>query len=97
MDGAPIENTGQMGTVERYNDPLRTSYERIRSDICKNTSDQECLKVAVFEVNATVGPEGLCPIIIVFWAITRPARTFKSLSQVDREWTIGMEISEVQK
>lgn len=72
---APIENPGTIGIVERYQAPLRAAYEILRADFDRKTSDDECLRMAVYSVNATVGPEGLCPIILVFCVMPRPART----------------------
>lgn len=97
IDEAPIEIPGAVGTVERYNAPLRSGYERIRAYAKDNTIDQECLKMAVFDVNATVGPEGLCPILLFFVEIPRTGRTSATISQLDRSRTIYAAMMEVEK
>lgn len=76
---APIENPGSIGTVERYHAPLRASFTKIRESMDKSeASDADCLRMAVYAVNSTMGPEGLVPIysiLLVFDALRIPART----------------------
>lgn len=71
---ARVENHGSIGVVRRYHAPVRASYERIRCDMYATVRDLECLKMATFSVNATVGPEGLWRTLFVFCVIPRLAR-----------------------
>lgn len=66
---APNENPSTIGVVERYHAPLREVYNWIGSDLDRTKTDSECLKMAVFSINSTFGPEGLCPILLVLGAI----------------------------
>lgn len=94
---APVENPGTIGTVERYHAPLRSAYNKIRMELSKETSDIECLRMAVFAVNSTMGPAGLCPILLVFGVIPRPARMNPSITQIERSKAIDNAMIEVEK
>lgn len=48
---APIENPGTMGIVERYHAPLRAAFEKIRASMDRETTDSECLQMAVYAIN----------------------------------------------
>lgn len=86
---APIETPGSIGIVERYHAPLRRSFTKIRESLDRTkATDEECLKMAVFAVNSTMGPEGLIPMLLVFGAIPRPARTILSPTQLERQKAI---------
>lgn len=70
----PIENPGTIGIVERYHEHLRAAYNRVRADMGRQTTDQECLKMGTIAVHYTLGSEGLCHILLVFGAIPRSTR-----------------------
>lgn len=53
--------------------------------------------MSVFAINATVGPEGLCPMLLIFGAIPRPARNTPSATQMERAQTIDHSMDEVIK
>lgn len=55
-----------MSHVERYHGPLRCAFLKIRESLSRNTTDENCLQLAVNSLNDTVGPEGLCPTMLVF-------------------------------
>ena len=94
---APIENPGSIGTVERYHAPLRRAYNKIRQSLDKgNTTNAECLQMAVYSNNTTIGPEGLCPMLLVYGAFPRPARTTPSPTQLERQNAIEAAKVEVQ-
>lgn len=48
-------------------------------------TDDECSKSAVYAVNTTIGTEGLVPMLLVFGAITRPARTIQAPCHLKRQ------------
>lgn len=73
LQEAAIENLGAIGTVERYHAPLRAAFMKIRDELGLETIYKRCLQMAIFSVNATVGPEGLCPMLPLFGSIPRPA------------------------
>lgn len=83
--------------VERYHALVRASYFRIRMDMDRETTDAECLRMVVFYVNYTMDPEGLCPILLVFSVIPKPARTSPSITQVQRLKAIESGIIEDEK
>lgn len=43
-----IENAGTIGTVLKYNSPLRAAYDKIRMEMDRDTSDPEFLTIAFF-------------------------------------------------
>lgn len=80
---APIENPGTIGLVERYHTPLRRSFNTIREMFnMKEVSDDECLHMAVYANNVTIGPEGLCPMLLVFGALPKPLLTSTSSNEL---------------
>lgn len=94
---APIESPTSMSHVERYHGPLRTAFLKIRDALSTSDSDNECLQMAVKAVNDTVGPEGLCPTLLVFGALPRPARNIPSPTQLGRSQAIEKAIKAVEK
>lgn len=44
---APIETPGAIGTMERYHDPLRVTYEKLRKEMSGEYTDPERLQMAV--------------------------------------------------
>lgn len=93
---APIETPGSIGIVERYHGPLRAAFERIWDDMDGCLTEADCLRMAIFSVNSTIGPEGLCPTLLVFGLIPRPARKVPSHTQIMRASAIegGMQAAE---
>lgn len=76
MREAPIKTSGAIGVVERYHAPLHRSFNKVGEMISKDqASDNECLRMAVFSVNSTMGLEGSVPMLLVFGALLRRART----------------------
>lgn len=53
---APIETPGSIGTVERYQAPLRSVYDKIRRDLAHGFSDKECLEISMFPNSSTMDP-----------------------------------------
>lgn len=83
--------------VERYHTSLSEAFNCIRQDIGPEVSEVECLHLALFSVIATVGPEGHCPMLLVFGKLPRPARATPSPSQINQLITIQKEIEFVGK
>lgn len=83
--------------VERYHAPLRSAFKKIRRDMGSDDRNSDCLQMAVFFVNCTVGPEGLCPMLLVFGEIRRPARCTPSSMQIERIKSIDAEMREVER
>lgn len=94
---AQIENPCSIGTVERYHGTLRAAYLKIRSELDRDTKNDECLKMAFHSANSTRGPEGLCSVLVVFVTIPRTALAIPSPTQVQRPEAINKAIKEVQK
>lgn len=57
----------------------------------------ECLEMAVFAVNSSIGPEGVCPMLMVFGAIPNPARVGSSPTQTQRARDIEAAVREAEK
>lgn len=49
-------------------------YDKNMREMKREFSDKECLSMAVFAINATVGLEVLCPMLLVFGVIPLPTR-----------------------
>lgn len=81
---APVETPGDIGTVRRYHAPLRLYFEMIRVETERGLSDSQSLNMEVLAVNSTVGPEGLCPMRLVFGAIPKNAHIGTSPTQLQR-------------
>lgn len=94
---APIESPSTMSHVERYHAPLRAAYKKIRDSLPRLESDEDCLQLAVKAVNDTIGPEGLCPTLLVFGAIPRPARKTPAPQQLERAKAIDEAMNAVGK
>lgn len=93
---APIESPGTMSHVERYHGPLRAAYEKLQTSLPSENST-DLLQMAVFAVNSTIGPEGLCPCLCVFGAIPSPLRHVPAPTQMARAEAIDEAVSAVQK
>lgn len=91
------EALGDIGTEKRYNYPLRAAFEKICKDMEKVVSDEECLWMAVYAVNETVGPEGSYPMMLVFGTMPLLIRTNPSESQLKLAENIDKAIEEVKE
>ena len=94
---APIETPGAIGIVERYHAPLRRAYNTLRDTLDKTISNNDCLLMATFAVNSVTGPEGLCPMLLVYGAIPRPARMSIAPTQYKRAEAIDEAMNAVIK
>ena len=81
---APVKAPFTKSQVERYHAPLRVAYLKIRESLERSKTDADCLQMAVKSVNDTVGPEGLCPTVLIFGSIPRPARNMPAETQISR-------------
>ena len=93
---APIECPETMSHVERYHSPLRAAFNKIQHHTRGMNAD-EILRLSVKAVNDTTGPEGLCPTLLVFGAIPKPARNTPSPTQIERAKSIEDAMTEVSK
>lgn len=73
-----VEKPGTIETIKRHHAPLRAKYIKIRMDLVRDTTDAECLKMAVLAVTSRMGPDVLCPILLALNVIRRPPRTTPS-------------------
>lgn len=79
LDEEPIETPGAIGLSERSN----TAYVKHIGTLERTTCDQDWLQMAVFVANSTIGPEGLCTMLLVFGSLPRPSRTTFYPSQAE--------------
>lgn len=73
LNVAEVQNLGTIGAVERYHTPLHTALDKIFTAFGRNTTDLHCLHLSVHTFNATIRPKGLCPMLLNFGALPRPA------------------------
>lgn len=83
--------------VETYHAPLKAAFNKIRDDMQGEATDSECMKMSLFAVNATVGPEGLFPILLVFGVIPFPEGSIPSATQLQRASSLDAAMPEVEK
>lgn len=76
---------------------MRASYTNIRDNIYGSTSDSDCFRMATFAVLFTVGPEGFCPIFLLFGAISRPVRSVPVPKKIQRSLIIESSTEAVEK
>nr|AHF58602.1 polyprotein [Chondrus crispus] len=69
---SPVENSNALGAGERYHDPLRRIYLKVKHDHPGYTKEL-ILSISNKAMNDTCGPEGLVPTILVFGAIPKIA------------------------
>ena len=93
---APVESPNTMSHVERYHGPLRTAYQKLKTALPKENK-VDLLQMAIYSVNNTVGPEGLCPTLCVFGTIPKPDRTTEAKSQIERARDIDESMKAVDK
>lgn len=94
---APIKSPATMSHVERYRTPLRSAFNKIRDSLPRTESDVECLQMATRAVNDNIGPEGLCPRLLVYGTIPKPPRVGRTESQIRRARALGDAFKAVQK
>lgn len=94
---AQIEKSEAIGTVKGYHDRLRLAYEKIPARTERKASDQECLDLALFAINCTVGTEIMCPTLLVFGAVSRSARLTPAPPQLERAHLIAQALKELKK
>lgn len=60
-------------------------------------TDSECLEMSIFAINYTVQQEELCPILLVFVIIPRPAQQTPQRLKFNAEMMIERTINEVSE
>lgn len=93
----PIENPGTIGVVEIYYAHIRWEYERVRSHLDNTDTDDDCLGIENLAFNATVDPEGLCYMLLVFGTFLRPEHRSTSPTQIELGRTIEQAITVAEK
>lgn len=96
LDEAPIERTGEIGTVGRDLAQLRLEFEEIRAGSERQVSDQNCLDMAEFAANCTIGPEGLGPALLVIGDLPRPAITISAPTQQEKAPLYELALKEIE-
>lgn len=93
--GPPYHITVEKGTAYISSDMKMkfeaesiNSYLKLRSDFIHETSNEECLNMAVYSIKNTTGIGELCPTLLLFGKIPLPARNKPSFSQIQREVAI---------
>lgn len=75
-----------LSTVEKYHAQKRCSYMKIQSSLDTwDTSDEECLHMAVYAVYSAIGPKGLCTMLLVFGVLPQTSRTHPSPTKLQRQ------------
>lgn len=95
LDKAFFKKPVAIGAVERYHALLRLAYEHVPAESDKRTTDQKFLDIAVFSLNWTVSPGGLCAALLVFGAVPRLAKMVPAPAQMERALFIDSCLKEV--
>lgn len=83
---APIEILGSIKIVEDYHSPLRFPINNLISDLgTDDATYADFLQMAAYSMNATMGPDGLFSMLLVFGALPRPARSHPAPTQLSRQ------------
>ena len=92
------ESHNSLGSGETYHSILRRIYNRVKHSN-SNISPDICLSLSIRAINCTVGPNGLCPQLLVFGVIPRiPAISKRNFSnQIERLRTLKLAIEEYEK
>ena len=77
--------------------PLRAAYKKLRSSLSSKETDADVLQLAVKAFNDTIGPEGLCPTLLVFGAFPSPARNLPASTQLARSDGLEQAMKAVEK
>lgn len=89
-ENAPNEKLVASGVPKKCHGSLRSIYNRICADTKRRVTDKKWLQSAVFTVNFTKKPEGLCLALVVFETISRFARTITAQVQtLLKHWKIN--------
>lgn len=89
MIEAPIESTGYIGIVERFHVPLLLAYIKSRQTLPRGEQDErDYLQISVYSMTSTMGPGGLCSVLLVFLKLPRPVIKTASLTQLEMHQAI---------
>ena len=77
--------------------PLRSAHNKMRSALPRSESINDCLQYAVKCVNDTVGPEGLCPTLLVYGSMPRLSKRVPAETQVSRARAMNAAMEKVQE
>jgi hypothetical protein len=83
LELSPIESHNSLTVGERYHDPLRRLYRKVRQDF-PAISEPLALSLANKAMNDTIGPEGLVPTLLVFGTVPRLSTTGSFPNQNER-------------
>lgn len=88
-----------INNVQRRKIPRTTPNSVLKDtqDTPRTETDNDCLQLAVKAVNDTLGPEGLCPTLLVYGSIPRPLRRTPAETQIRRAEALDMAMKLVQK
>lgn len=86
-----------MSHVERYHEHIRKAYLKSRKSLPRCETDSYCLKMTFNSVNNSIGPEGLCPTVLVFGAIHLPERKELEEKQLERVKVMDLAMNEGKK
>ena len=68
-----------MGAGERYHDPLRRVFKKVKHEY-PSLNRELALRISVKAINDTMGPEGLVPSLLVFGCLPRFSATDSNIS-----------------
>lgn len=94
---AAIKTPEVMNVVDRNHAPLGMAYKRVQEATDRETSDQDCLPIAVFAFICTVALQCLCSVLFVFGTIPRSEHGTPAPSKVGKERLINTVMSEAEE
>lgn len=91
-----VDSHNSLGSGERYHEPLRRVYRKIR-EVYPKMKKETTLRLAIKAYNDTLGPEGLVPSLLVFGCLPRFPSVDSSIpAQSDRMTALREARSEME-
>lgn len=81
---ALIESPSTMSHAKRYQRALKTAYLKMGKSLPRNESDADCLQIEVKSVCKNIGPEFVCPSLLVFGEFPIPAENTPADTLLER-------------
>lgn len=92
-----IESHNSIGVREKYHDPLRRVYKKVKEDFLR-MEKETLLRLALKGCNDTLGPNGLVPNLLVFGTMPAlPIMESRSIKQKDRMAALKIAKEEMER
>lgn len=73
-----IKTSGPVGAAKRYVSTFQIAYKMIRVVLDQHLSKYLCFQMKVSAINRKVGTENMCPELLIFESLLRPALSIRA-------------------